>query len=46
MKIGNNNKKNRQKMVVGKKKIDKNVWLVKKKSAKIVGKNISHLAKI
>ena len=38
MKIGKKKKKkNRQKMVVGKKKIGKKVWSVKKKSEKIVG---------
>ena len=31
-------KKNRQKMVVGKKEIGKKVWSVKKKSAKIVSR--------
>ena len=40
-------KKSRQKRLVGKKKVGKKVWSVIKKSAKIlVGKNISHLAKI
>ena len=47
MKIGNNKKKNRLKMMVDKKKIGTKVWSVKKIGKNCwSAKNISHLAKI